>query len=150
MFLCTISSQMVRIEHPLSRIKGLINTSSYLRCSWCLGHKPSGRKEHPRRLRNCTPPQRPAPGWSGRLGSRCFRFSATKSQPHGLVSRVSVVVSFLMASQGFTTPPFQPRVLFLAAFLKLGGTEVSFGKGYTGNSFGGGMCLFLKGLFLVE
>lgn len=35
-----------------------------------------------------------------------------------------------------TTPPFH-RVLFLAAFLKLGGTEVSFGKGYTGNSFGG-------------
>lgn len=31
-----------------------------------------------------------------------------------------------------TTPPFQPRVLFLAAFLKLGGTEVSFGKDIQG------------------
>lgn len=92
--------------HKASPISGLINTSSYLRCSWCLGHRPSGRKEHPRRLRNCTPPQRPTPGWSGRLGSRCFRFSATKSQPRGLVSRVSVVVSFLMASQGLQLRPF--------------------------------------------
>lgn len=45
-----------------------------------------------------------------------------------------------------TTPPFH-RVLFLAAFLKLGGTEVSFGKGYTGNSFGG--CVYSwRGCFL--
>lgn len=128
MFLCTISPQMVRIEHPLSRIKGLINTFSYLRCSWCLGHKPSGRKEHPRRLRNCTPPQRPAPGWSGRLGSRCFRFSATKSQPHGLVSRVSVVVSFLMASQGFTTP-LSTKSSFLGCFFKTWWNGSFFWKG---------------------
>lgn len=66
-----------KVKQLESLTGGLINTFSYRLCSWCLGRRPSGTKEHPRTLRNCRRPLRPVPGSSGQHGSSCFRFSAT-------------------------------------------------------------------------
>lgn len=66
-----------KVKRLESLTGGLINTFSYRLCSWCLGRRPSGTKEHPRTLRNCRRPLRPVPGSSGQPGSSCFRFSAT-------------------------------------------------------------------------
>lgn len=94
-----------KVKQLESLTGGLINTFSYRLCSWCLGRKPSGTKEHPRTLRNCRRPLRPVPGSSGQPGSSCFRFSAT--------DRIVVVSRVLWRSFLSFNPPEQSPFAFL-------------------------------------
>lgn len=133
-FLCTISPQMVRIKHP--PISGLINTSllpTMFMVSWTQAVWKEGASAETSQL--YTPAASNSrlvrATWVALLSLFCNKEPTPRfSQP---------CIGGCFFPDGFarvTTPPFH-RVLFLAAFLKLGGTEVSFGKGYTGNSFGG-------------
>lgn len=135
---------MVRIKHP--PISGLINTSllpTMFMVSWTQAVWKEGASAETSQL--YTPAASNSrlvrATWVALLSLFCNKEPTPRfSQP---------CIGGCFFPDGFarvTTPPFH-RVLFLAAFLKLGGTEVSFGKGYTGNSFGG--CVYSwRGCFL--
>lgn len=132
-FLCTISPQMVRIKHPhLGTNKHILLPTMFM-VSWTQAVWKEGASAETSQL--YTPAASNSrlvrTTWVALLSLFCNKEPTPRfSQP---------CIGGCFFPDGFarvTTPPFH-RVLFLAAFLKLGGTEVSFGKGYTGNSFGG-------------